>query len=64
MASSVMALNEINHQPQVVKSTEWSWEDDENAEACRKCRSEFTFLNRRHHCRSCGKIFCGLCLAS
>jgi len=23
------------------------------------CKSSFTILNRRHHCRRCGNIFCG-----
>jgi len=27
------------------------------------CEKPFTFLNRKHHCRFCGKIFCGDCSA-
>lgn len=26
-----------------------------------ECSVEFTFLQRRHHCRRCGMIFCGTC---
>ena len=44
---------------QAVRSTELRWEDDDNAAACRGCRTEFSLLNRKHHCRSCGRIFCG-----
>jgi myosin V len=25
---------------------------------CKSCQSKFTFLTRRHHCRSCGHSFC------
>ncbi|ERL89216.1 hypothetical protein D910_06590 [Dendroctonus ponderosae] len=30
-------------------------------DSCFKCRSEFTIINRRHHCRACGQVFCGAC---
>lgn len=37
------------------------WETDEKVTQCTKCSSEFDDINRRHHCRSCGKIFCDGC---
>ena len=37
------------------------WELDEEAATCRRCSATFDCLNRRHHCRYCGKIFCGSC---
>ena len=40
------------------------WELDFDALACRDCGKSFTFLLRRHHCRSCGLIFCGVCSPS
>ena len=27
-----------------------------------KCNAAFSFFNRRHHCRSCGKLLCSNCL--
>ncbi|XP_046340087.2 lateral signaling target protein 2 homolog [Haliotis rufescens] len=37
------------------------WVPDEVSPLCMACRIPFTFVRRRHHCRNCGKIFCGRC---
>ena len=37
------------------------WQPDQTTDNCTKCNMRFTFLNRRHHCRYCGRIFCGIC---
>ncbi|XP_069725147.1 lateral signaling target protein 2 homolog isoform X2 [Phaenicophaeus curvirostris] len=37
------------------------WVPDSTCSQCSACRSPFTLLRRRHHCRSCGKIFCARC---
>ncbi|XP_067656716.1 lateral signaling target protein 2 homolog [Haliotis asinina] len=37
------------------------WVPDEVSPLCMACRVPFTFVRRRHHCRNCGKIFCGRC---
>ena len=34
------------------------WLRDEAVDKCMKCSAEFTFTERKHHCRDCGKIFC------
>mmetsp|Transcript_37848 Transcript_37848/g.70536 ORF Transcript_37848/g.70536 Transcript_37848/m.70536 type:complete len:498 (-) Transcript_37848:146-1639(-) len=34
---------------------------DMEVTACTRCNEEFTFFFRRHHCRSCGQIFCHAC---
>ncbi|KAI0352816.1 FYVE-domain-containing protein [Trametes cingulata] len=57
--------------PQKVLTPRWTpptphqvhaqWERDEAVSECRECRRRFTFLNRRHHCRRCGRIFCDRC---
>ncbi|KAI9143815.1 FYVE zinc finger-domain-containing protein [Paraphysoderma sedebokerense] len=40
------------------------WEDDTNILACPICLNQFTFLNRKHHCRLCGRTVCGNILCS
>lgn len=39
----------------------FGWEPNENILNCRECNSLFTVVNRRHHCRLCGSIFCEDC---
>lgn len=41
------------------------WVEDDAVSNCHKCNCEFDtwwgLLNRRHHCRICGKVFCWSC---
>jgi len=37
------------------------WKPDSEVKACAACHRPFTFINRRHHCRRCGDIFCNQC---
>ncbi|NXK00363.1 ZFY16 protein, partial [Corythaixoides concolor] len=37
------------------------WVPDSEAPNCMNCHVKFTFTKRRHHCRACGKVFCGGC---
>ncbi|KAI6694082.1 hypothetical protein NL676_021792 [Syzygium grande] len=32
-----------------------------DASHCQGCSSQFTFINRKHHCRRCGGLFCNGC---
>ena len=34
------------------------WLKDESVDKCINCAVEFTFTERKHHCRDCGRIFC------
>lgn len=38
------------------------WISDNMVTKCHHCRREFTLFVRKHHCRSCGNIFCYKCV--
>ena len=38
-----------------------TWIEDDAVNQCYNCLVEFTWYIRRHHCRSCGRIFCSEC---
>lgn len=39
------------------------WIPDERVSACFECTTIFSFFRRKHHCRSCGRVFCRTCSA-
>ncbi|XP_038066689.1 zinc finger FYVE domain-containing protein 21-like [Patiria miniata] len=40
------------------------WVPDVQCLACVKCSCKYDLVKRRHHCRRCGKCFCGQCCSS
>ena len=40
----------------------YTWVDDKMIVNCYHCNSSFTWYLRKHHCRSCGRIFCYYCI--
>ncbi|KAI9254059.1 hypothetical protein BY458DRAFT_462342 [Sporodiniella umbellata] len=38
------------------------WMPDEQCRECTDCKSPFNLFKRKHHCRTCGRIFCSKCL--
>ncbi|KAI3971112.1 hypothetical protein MKW92_045804 [Papaver armeniacum] len=40
------------------------WMPDHSCRVCYECDTQFTIINRRHHCRLCGRVFCGKCTAN
>tara|TARA_B110000208_G_scaffold189674_2_gene251757 strand:- start:480 stop:2723 length:2244 start_codon:yes stop_codon:yes gene_type:complete len=39
----------------------YSWINDTDVTKCYNCKQQFTIMNRKHHCRNCGNIFCHKC---
>ncbi|UJR21600.1 hypothetical protein I4U23_024682 [Adineta vaga] len=62
------ALQEIAREFQVLqiqanKFNQRRWLDDDDVHGCMKCNQTFSVTQRKHHCRSCGNIFCDSCSA-
>lgn len=51
------------HRRERSRSFKHFWMSDRSSKACYECEQLFTFFRRRHHCRSCGQIFCANCCA-
>ena len=47
--------------PAFLKHNVVVWINDEDCLACADCKLLFSFFRRKHHCRACGKVFCGKC---
>ena len=37
------------------------WVKDEDCKNCVRCKVQFSWRKRKHHCRRCGNIFCARC---
>ena len=58
-------INQINHSnqigmQQIQQRTLMRWQEDSSVTKC-QCGLVFGFLNRKHHCRLCSKIYCDKC---
>ncbi|XP_020587375.1 1-phosphatidylinositol-3-phosphate 5-kinase FAB1B-like isoform X2 [Phalaenopsis equestris] len=40
------------------------WMPDSSCRVCYDCDTRFTIFVRKHHCRLCGRVFCGSCSAN
>lgn len=40
------------------------WQEYSNVDKCNRCEKTFTPLRRKHHCRSCGLIYCAGCTSA
>uniref|UniRef100_A0A6C0CC43 FYVE-type domain-containing protein n=1 Tax=viral metagenome TaxID=1070528 RepID=A0A6C0CC43_9ZZZZ len=40
------------------------WVDDNMVTHCLGCNVQFNFITRKHHCRTCGNIFCSTCVSN
>eukprot|EP01052_Picozoa_sp_SAG31_P011552 SAG31_NODE_656_length_13120_cov_10.091237_8_plen_514_part_00 len=50
--------NQIAYDPAIKRPI---WTPDAALQYCELCRLQFTWANRRHHCRVCGKLVCSTC---
>jgi len=46
---------------QIRPANKSTWQSDSLVAQCNGCNKRFGTFLRRHHCRGCGKLFCGAC---
>ncbi|XP_066923796.1 zinc finger FYVE domain-containing protein 21-like [Clytia hemisphaerica] len=59
--SGLRMINIIEDERSPFEIEEPIWKPDSDQMICDKCGVRFSFTTRKHHCRRCGKIFCGSC---
>jgi len=63
VTAAVAAVRAVLSRPQSRHAgIECKWEADESRSSCSVCSTPFTMINRRRHCRSCGRLACGACV--
>jgi len=60
---TVDQLNPLSRMEGELGDTAPVWIPDQRVTMCQLCSNEFTLVNRRHHCRACGKVVCSSCSA-
>ncbi|XP_036224455.2 lateral signaling target protein 2 homolog isoform X1 [Bactrocera oleae] len=60
-AATVATSNVMRNANVNVRISPPAWVPDDKAPRCMGCRTQFTAFRRRHHCRNCGGVFCGVC---
>ena len=62
LSMSMMVENrKISNEISIPKSSPSIWIPSKNVQNCYKCKEQFCIWRRKHHCRVCGRIFCGNC---
>jgi hypothetical protein len=64
MCSGMEAAQGPAHSFTPLISTDQAWQPDSSSQNCQCCRINFGFFKWKHHCRSCGHIFCSSCLVT
>lgn len=64
MSMSMMVDNRTSTSSVTIRPrTPATWIPDKRVKRCFGCNVTFTTFRRKHHCRSCGRIFCTACSA-
>ncbi|CCC66731.1 hypothetical protein NCAS_0A01730 [Naumovozyma castellii] len=58
--SKIVSLFSHSNDSSKTEPTHEHWVPDSERTSCRKCQKQFTFIERKHHCRHCGEIYCAL----
>ncbi|KAI0229450.1 RUN and FYVE domain-containing protein 2 [Lamellibrachia satsuma] len=59
LSESKLKVEDMKEMQAVNREAQWT--EDKVVAACRQCERPFSVSRRKHHCRSCGEIFCNDC---
>jgi hypothetical protein len=64
--TAAAARGEVQRRPSVVAKlveprSKADWVPDSAAKECQVCKSKFTLVKRKHHCRICARVTCAAC---
>lgn len=62
--NSLMSSSPDNFINKICPKQNDKWVDSNLIHKCQNCDNTFGFLNRKHHCRACGGVFCNVCCNS
>ena len=54
-------LKLINSYLDDINEKKVEWVQEKHVPTCDSCYDTFSFTKRKHHCRSCGNVFCDSC---
>merc|ERR1711964_819012 len=60
-ADKKLTKKTVNLERESTPRSHHRWVLDSQRSSCAKCKENFTFTKRKHHCRECGDIFCSTC---
>lgn len=57
----VLDIDIVVDRPNSARLRPGTWTADSECDGCQTCSRPYTIVHRRHHCRSCGGVFCSKC---
>lgn len=60
-ANGAISEEDIDLRPVMTLASKDEWVEDKHVVLCMGCLDNFTMRKRKHHCRSCGEVFCQNC---